>query len=91
MDDGRVRAAPHRDPAGVAGALRGLFHGLQLWVNLPAADKFAAPRYQGIERDQLTLLASADGASLVRVIAGEVDGHGGPGSTHTPSPTCTPR
>jgi redox-sensitive bicupin YhaK (pirin superfamily) len=62
----------------------GLFHGLQLWVNLPAADKFAAPRYQGIERDQLTLLASADGASLVRVIAGELDGHGGPGSTHTP-------
>ncbi len=27
----------------------GLFHGLQLWVNLPAKDKFSAPRYQAIE------------------------------------------
>ncbi len=62
----------------------GLFHGLQLWVNLPAAEKFSPPRYQGIERDHITLLASADAASLVRVIAGAVDGHQGPGSTHTP-------
>jgi redox-sensitive bicupin YhaK (pirin superfamily) len=62
----------------------GLFHGLQLWVNLPAAEKFAAPRYQGIEREHITLLASADGASLVRVIAGTVDGHEGPGTTRTP-------
>ena len=62
----------------------GLFHGFQLWVNLPAKDKFLAPRYQGIESGQITLLASADGSSLLRVIAGEVDGHRGPGSTHTP-------
>jgi redox-sensitive bicupin YhaK (pirin superfamily) len=62
----------------------GLFHGLQLWVNLPAAKKLAPPRYQGIDRSDLTLLASADGASLVRIIAGDVDGHHGPGSTHTP-------
>src|SRR6201996_630126 len=27
----------------------GLFHGLQLWVNLPAKDKFSAPKYQAIE------------------------------------------
>jgi len=62
----------------------GLFHGFQLWVNLPAKDKFLAPRYQGIESGQITLLAGADGGSLLRVIAGEVDGHVGPGSTHTP-------
>ena len=62
----------------------GLFHGFQLWVNLPAAQKFTAPRYQGLEASQILLLASADGGSLVRVIAGEVDGHTGPGSTHTP-------
>lgn len=62
----------------------GLFHGFQLWVNLPAAQKFAPPAYQGIEGDDIALLASADGASLVRVIAGELDGHRGPGSTHTP-------
>lgn len=62
----------------------GLFHGFQLWVNLPAKDKFLAPRYQGISSGQITLLASPDGGSLLRVIAGEVDGHAGPGSTHTP-------
>ena len=27
----------------------GLFHGIQLWVNLPSADKLIDPRYQGIE------------------------------------------
>ena len=30
----------------------GIFHGLQLWVNLPAKDKFSAPRYQAIEGEQ---------------------------------------
>jgi redox-sensitive bicupin YhaK (pirin superfamily) len=62
----------------------GLFHGLQLWVNLPSKDKFAAPRYQAIEGTDSTLIASADGGALVRVIAGSVDGNAGPGSTHTP-------
>src|SRR5437870_2409082 len=27
----------------------GLFHGLQLWVNLPATDKMTPPRYQSLE------------------------------------------
>jgi quercetin 2,3-dioxygenase len=62
----------------------GLFHGFQLWVNLPAALKMAAPRYQDIRAGQVALLSSADGGSLVRVIAGEVGGHAGPGVTHTP-------
>ena len=62
----------------------GLFHGLQLWVNLPAANKMAVPRYQSLEGDQATLLSSADGGALVRVIAGDVGGHRGPGATHTP-------
>jgi len=62
----------------------GLFHGLQLWVNLPSADKMTAPRYQNLEGEQATLLASADGGALVRVIAGDVAGHTGPGATHTP-------
>jgi redox-sensitive bicupin YhaK (pirin superfamily) len=62
----------------------GLFHGLQLWVNLPARDKWVEPRYQSLEADQVTLLASADGGALVRVVAGEVGGHAGPGETHTP-------
>ncbi len=62
----------------------GLFHGLQLWVNLPAKDKLTAPRYQGLEADDVVLLSSPDGGALVRVIAGDVAGHRGPGSTHTP-------
>ncbi|WP_304118623.1 pirin family protein [Mycolicibacterium bacteremicum] len=62
----------------------GLFHGVQLWVNLPRKDKFAAPRYQSIEGGQVALLSSDDGGALVRVIAGEIAGHAGPGSTHTP-------
>jgi quercetin 2,3-dioxygenase len=62
----------------------GLFHGIQLWVNLPAKLKFAQPRYQSIEGPQVSLLSSEDGGSLLRVIAGDVGGHAGPGSTHTP-------
>jgi quercetin 2,3-dioxygenase len=62
----------------------GLFHGVQLWVNLPRKDKFATPRYQAIEGNEVKLLSSQDGGALVRVIAGDVDGHGGPGATHTP-------
>ncbi|MDO3636132.1 pirin family protein [Mycolicibacterium arseniciresistens] len=62
----------------------GVFHGVQLWVNLPRRDKFAAPRYQSIEGGDVALLASQDGGALVRVIAGDVDDHHGPGSTHTP-------
>ncbi|MER7916592.1 MULTISPECIES: pirin family protein [unclassified Streptomyces] len=62
----------------------GLFHGLQLWVNLPAADKMMAPRYQDIRAGSVQLLTSADGGALLRVIAGELDGHEGPGITHTP-------
>ncbi len=62
----------------------GLFHGFQLWVNLPSSLKFAAPRYQDIRGSNVALLSSPDGGALVRVIAGELDGHGGPGVTHTP-------
>ncbi len=62
----------------------GLFHGFQLWVNLPAKDKFAPPAYQNLEGTDVALLASDDGASLVRLIAGELGGVAGPGSTHTP-------
>ncbi len=62
----------------------GLFHGLQLWVNLPSADKLVAPRYQSLAGEQASLLASADGGALARIIAGEVDGHRGPGATYTP-------
>jgi quercetin 2,3-dioxygenase len=62
----------------------GLFHGIQLWVNLPRADKWAQPRYQDLRGGDAGLLTTQDGGTLVRVIAGDVAGHRGPGSTHTP-------
>jgi redox-sensitive bicupin YhaK (pirin superfamily) len=62
----------------------GLFHGIQLWVNLPRAQKWAQPRYQDLRSSQLGLVTTADAGALVRIIAGEVGGQTGPGSTHTP-------
>ena len=62
----------------------GLFHGIQLWVNLPKAEKWAAPRYQDLRAGEVGLLASDDGGALVRVIAGSLASHTGPGDTYTP-------
>ncbi|GAA4354570.1 pirin family protein [Angustibacter luteus] len=62
----------------------GLFHGIQLWVNLPRADKWADPRYQDLRGGDVGLLTTPDSGALIRVIAGDVAGHRGPGSTHTP-------
>ena len=62
----------------------GLFHGLQLWVNLPKAEKWAAPRYQDLRGNEVVLLASSDAGALVRVIAGNLAGQSGPGDTYTP-------
>jgi len=62
----------------------GLFHGFQLWVNLPAALKWSPSRYQDLRASEVALLSSSDGGALVRVIAGEVAGHLGPGSTYSP-------
>jgi redox-sensitive bicupin YhaK (pirin superfamily) len=62
----------------------GLFHGVQLWVNLPGAEKWTPSAYQDIEADEVTLLSSEDGGAVVRLIAGDLAGRRGPGSTHTP-------
>lgn len=61
----------------------GLFHGVQLWVNLPSGEKWVAPRYQDLEGDRLALVSSPDGGALVRLIAGDLAGVAGPGRTHT--------
>ena len=62
----------------------GLFHGFQLWVNLPKERKWAPPRYQDLRANEVTLAASDDGGALLRIIAGDVAGLSGPGSTYTP-------
>jgi redox-sensitive bicupin YhaK (pirin superfamily) len=62
----------------------GLFHGVQLWVNLPASQKWSPPAYQDIHAKDVGLVSSSDGGALVRLIAGELAGHSGPGVTQTP-------
>ena len=62
----------------------GLFHGIQLWVNLPAKLKMTKPRYQDIEAESVSLLTNENGDAIIRVIAGSLGGIDGPGSTHTP-------
>jgi redox-sensitive bicupin YhaK (pirin superfamily) len=71
-------------PPEILVAKGGLFHGIQLWVNLPAAKKWTPPGYQDIEARDVALLSNDDGSSLVRIIAGELAGHKGPGVTQTP-------
>jgi redox-sensitive bicupin YhaK (pirin superfamily) len=62
----------------------GLFHGVQLWVNLPREQKWVDPRYQDLRGGDVGLVTTADAGTLIRVIAGEVAGVSGPGSTYTP-------
>jgi quercetin 2,3-dioxygenase len=62
----------------------GLFHGVQLWVNLPREQKWVDPRYQDLRGGAVGLVASADAGALLRIIAGDLAGHAGPGSTYTP-------
>jgi redox-sensitive bicupin YhaK (pirin superfamily) len=61
----------------------------------PQEPTLAAARYQrlatiaahltaDVRGSRVRLLTSPDGGALLRVIAGELDGHRGPGATHTP-------
>jgi redox-sensitive bicupin YhaK (pirin superfamily) len=60
----------------------GRLHGLQLWVNLPAADKMTPPRYQDLDGADVATVA-VDGG-MVRVIAGSALGVEGTAATHVP-------
>ena len=62
----------------------GMFEMVQLWVNLPAKDKMAPPRYQSIVRSQIPTRPLPGGHGIVRVIAGEFAGAKGPANTFTP-------
>ena len=57
---------------------------VQLWVNLPAKDKMAAPGYQGILDRDIPAVELPDDAGTLRVIAGDYDGHQGPAHTFSP-------
>ena len=62
----------------------GMLEMVQLWVNLPKADKMGPPRYQTLLNDQIPVAYLAHGAGQVRVIAGEFHGVKGPARTFTP-------
>jgi redox-sensitive bicupin YhaK (pirin superfamily) len=62
----------------------GRFEVLQLWVNLPAKSKMAAPRYQGLLAKDIPVVKLDGEAGSVRVIAGEFGGARGPAHTFTP-------
>lgn len=62
----------------------GLFHGLQLWVNLPRVSKMISPAYQNIDAELVRLITTPDAGAIIRIIAGNIGDHTGPGSTHTP-------
>jgi len=70
--------------ASTFGRAGGLFRMVQLWVNLPAKDKKANPGYQGISADEIPSVSLADGAGVVRVIAGSFRDAQGPSRTFTP-------
>ena len=57
---------------------------VQLWVNLPAKDKNAAPDYQTILDRDIASVDLPDAAGTLRVIAGEFEGRRGPAHTFTP-------
>ncbi|HEY6460597.1 MAG TPA: pirin family protein, partial [Polyangiaceae bacterium] len=62
----------------------GRMHMMQLWVNLPARHKMAAPGYQPILAKDIPVVALPGGAGTVRVIAGEFEGTRGAARTFTP-------
>ena len=41
----------------------GRMHGVQLWVNLPSAEKMLPPRYQGVEPEDIPIVEQPDGAA----------------------------
>ena len=61
----------------------GIFQMVQLWVNLPAANKMDPPSYQAITREQIKEVQLSNDAGLVKIIAGTFQGHQGPAKTHT--------
>lgn len=62
----------------------GRFEMLQLWVNLPAASKMTAPRYQTLLARDIPVIHLPENAGTVRIIAGEYSGQNGPAQTFTP-------
>jgi quercetin 2,3-dioxygenase len=57
---------------------------MQLWVNLPAKDKMAAPGYQSITKETIPVVTLPDDSGTLRVIAGRYGETDGPARTFSP-------
>ncbi|MFM7063771.1 MAG: pirin family protein, partial [Actinomycetes bacterium] len=78
------RGVIHKEgPSEAFKARGGTLHGLQLWVNLPAAEKMRPASYQDIRATEVAVVEPSDGVTA-RVIAGDAFGVAGPGRTVTP-------
>ena len=62
----------------------GVLHMVQLWVNLPAKDKMAPPRYQTLLKSEIPVVQLPQSAGELRVIAGEYSQQRGPAQTFSP-------
>ncbi len=62
----------------------GIFHLIQLWVNLPKKDKMTQPAYQAIENKDMGKLLLENEKGSITVVAGEFDGVKGPAKSYTP-------
>lgn len=62
----------------------GTFHGVQLWINLPKEKKRIQPAYQDLQGLDSAMITTQDGGALIRVLAGQIEDHSGPGISHTP-------
>ncbi len=61
----------------------GIVHGIQLWINLPKANKMAKPHYQDIKSATIPILTQDNDRVKIRLIAGEMNGIRGVAKTYT--------
>nr|WP_300004722.1 pirin family protein [Tissierella sp.] len=62
----------------------GIFHMIQLWVNLPKKDKFTHPRYQDLKKENMGQYTLPDKMGEVSIVAGNFKGVEGPALTFSP-------
>lgn len=61
----------------------GIFHMVQLWVNLPKDKKMIEPKYQPLLKEEMGVLKLDNDKGEISIIAGEVKGVKGPANTFT--------
>ena len=61
----------------------GIYHMVQLWVNLPKDKKMIEPKYQPLLKEEMGVLKLDNDKGEISIIAGEVNGVKGPANTFT--------